>query len=117
MIDGIVSGKLQLKPKMLKTRRGTDYLIAKMTVYGYAAGNLQAVEMNADVIAFDRKLCHDLMQYEQGSVLSICGVIRPVDEEELGGRETVLKITAMRIVDGYIYGQAKGKGRLFRLTV
>lgn len=117
MIDGIVSGKLQLKPKMMKTRRGTDYLIAKMTVYGYGAGNMQAVEMNADVIAFNSKLCYDLMQYEQGNVLSICGIVRPVLQEEFGGRETVLKITAMRIVDGYIYGQAKGKGRLFGLTV
>lgn len=34
MIDGIVSGRQQLKPKMLKTKRGTDYLIAKLTVYG-----------------------------------------------------------------------------------
>ena len=42
MIDGIVSGKLLLKPKLLQTRRGTPYVIAKMSVYGYQSGNIPA---------------------------------------------------------------------------
>lgn len=113
MIDGIVSGRLQLKPKMLKTKRGTDYLIAKLTVYGYRSGNLPDMELNADLIAFDKRLCGRLAGYDAGQVVSVAGIIRPVEQIEMGGREIVLKITAKAIVDGYSYRQSRGKGRLF----
>ena len=115
MIDGIVSGRLQLKPKMLTTKRGPDYLIAKLTVYGYRSGNLPAIELNADLIAFDRRLCSRLMECDAGQIVSIAGIIRPAEQVEMGGQEIVLKITAKAMVDGYLYRQSWSKGRLFDL--
>lgn len=51
MIDGIVSGRLALAPKIMRTNRGSHYLIAKMTVFAYHCGNLHAEELDGDVIA------------------------------------------------------------------
>ncbi|WP_156499727.1 hypothetical protein [Eikenella sp. NML120348] len=56
---------------MLKTKRGTDYLIAKLTVYGYRSGNLPAIELNADLIAFDRRLCSRLMECNAGQSAAV----------------------------------------------
>ena len=117
MIDGIVSGKLLLKPKLLQTRRGTPYVIAKMSVYGYQSGNIPACRMNADVIAFDRELCARLLDCGVGEILSLCVIIRPVEVEEITGREIVLRITAKAIIDSYMDSQAKGRGRLFNVAV
>lgn len=116
MIDGIVSGKLLLKPKMLKTSRGSNYLIAKLQVYGYQTGNIEATTMHGDLIAFDRDVCHELAECAAGAVVTVCGIITPVQEESLGQTETVLKITAKALIQDYAGKQQQGNGSLFALV-
>ena len=55
------------------------------------------------------------MECDVGQIVSIAGIIRPADQVEMGGQEIVLKITAKAMVDGYLYRQSQGKGRLFDL--
>lgn len=73
------------------------------------------MELNADLIAFDRRLCSRLMECDAGQIVSIAGIIRPAEQVEMGGREIVLKITAKAMVDGYLYRQSRSNGRLFDL--
>ena len=117
MIDGIISGKLLQKPKMMKTRRGSTYAIAKMLASGYKMGGFPAASLPADIIAFDRETCRALTACEAGQRPSLVGIIKPVIETEHGEPLIVLKMEARRLADGYAYGQAQGKGRLFRLDV
>ena len=79
---------------------------------GYFA---RAIELNTDLIAFDRRLCSRLMECNAGQIVSMAGIIRPAEQVEMGGRESVLKIKAKAMVDGYLYRQSRGKGRLFDL--
>lgn len=115
MIDGIVSGKLLLQPREMRTRRGTSYLIAKMLVYGYAIGTVKAQTLHGDLIVFDRAAMRELEAFKVGSVLSVCGIITPVREADLGIEETVLKIVVKSLVTGYINQQRHNQGDLFKL--
>ena len=116
VIDGIVSGKLLLKPKVMKTQRGSDYVIAKMKVYGYMMGKQRVADIHGDIIAFDKELCCELVCLDKDSELSVCGVIVPAREIYLGQETMVLKITARLLLSGYFYGQSLGKGSLFSLV-
>ena len=78
MIDGIISGKLLQKPKMMKTRRGSTYAIAKMLASGYKMGGFPAASLPADIIAFDRETCRALTACEAGQRLSLVGIINPL---------------------------------------
>ncbi|QMT34130.1 hypothetical protein LNQ82_06695 [Conchiformibius steedae DSM 2580] len=114
MIDGIVSGKLLLKPKPMYTIRGTEYMIAKMNVYGYPVGNLKADDLDGDIIAFDKNVCAELKRYKQGDVISILGIITPIYEPKAAQPVPItLKITARRLYVGYLDFQAHGKGLIF----
>lgn len=115
MIDGIISGKILLKPKIMHTRRGTPYLIAKMRIFGYQTGNITSPELHGDVIAFDAAVCRVLQGMDAGMLVSVCGMIVPVREAGPGGEETVLKITARGVVPYYSGRQLMGKGALFDL--
>ena len=71
MIDGIISGKILLKPKIMSTRRGTPYLIAKMRIFGYQTGNIASPELHGDVIAFDAAVCRVLQGMDAGMLVSV----------------------------------------------
>ncbi len=109
MIDGVISGKLLLKPKTMLTGRGTPYLIAKMTVYGYQSGNVKAESVHGDLIVFDAAA------RAAGEMVTVCGVIVPVREVYQGIEETVFKVTVYGVLRDYISGQTKGKGAVFGL--
>lgn len=114
MIDGIVSGKLLLDPKPMFTVRGTEYMIAKMKVYGYPVGNLKVEHLDGDIIAFDKRVCEALKEKKKGDVFSIAGIITPVHEQVAGQVVPItLKITARKLYNGYLDYQAHGKGWLF----
>lgn len=115
MIDGIVSGKLLLKPKLMKTRRGSVYLIAKMRVYGYQVGNTPAHDLNGDLIVFDRAAMRALEVLDSGAVVSVCGIITPVREVEFGIEETILRIVVKSLVTDYLKQQRHNQGELFKL--
>lgn len=117
MIDGIVSGKLALAPKIMRTNRGSHYLIAKMTVFAYHCGNLHAEELDGDVIAFDPLVIDELLQKSKGDVISIAGVITPIVQKRAVGQDlpVTLYITAKKVYADYVHGQAKGKGGLFQI--
>ena len=55
------------------------------------------------------------MECNAGQIVSMAGIIRPAEQVEMGGRESVLKIKAKAMVDGYLYRQSRSKGRLFDL--
>lgn len=115
MIDGIVSGRLLLDPKPMRTRRGSPYLIAKMSAFGYATGAMKARDLNADLIVFDRRAMAELAEYRAGNFLTVCGIVCPVQEPYLGAMETVLKITVRFVLKDYLKNQRKNDGDLFRL--
>lgn len=118
MIDGVLSGKLLLPPKTMYTVRGTEYVIAKMTVYGYANSNLQVENLDGDIIAFDRAVCAELKNKKQGDVFSILGTITPILKKKPStGQELplTLYITARKLYDGYVTDQARGKGKIFQV--
>lgn len=115
MIDGIVSGKLLLTPKLMRTRRGSTYLIAKMRVFGYPNGNLPAKSLHGDLIVFDREAMQELAALDTGALVSVCSIITPVREIELGIEETVLKITVKSLVTNYLQHQQHNQGQLFKL--
>lgn len=118
MIDGIVSGKLALAPKIMRTNRGSHYLIAKMTVFAYRnSNNLRAEELDGDVIAFDPLVIDELLQKSKGDVISIAGVITPIVQKRAVGQDlpVTLYITAKKVYADYVHGQAKGKGGLFQI--
>lgn len=115
MIDGVISGRLLLKPKTMLTGRGTPYLIAKMTVYGYQSGNVKAESVHGDLIVFDAVARAALANREAGEMVTVCGVIVPVREVYQGIEETVFKVTVSGVLRGYISGQTKGKGAVFDL--
>lgn len=115
MIDGIVSGRLLLDPKPMRTRRGSPYLIAKMTAYGYAMGAMKTRDLNADLIVFDKQAMEELAEYRAGNFLTVCGIVYPVQEPYLGATETVLKITVRFVLTDYLKNQRKNDGDLFRL--
>lgn len=81
---------------------------------GYFA---RAIELNADLIAFDRRLCSRLMECNAGQIVSMAGIIRPAEQVEMGGRESVLKIKAKAMVDGYLYRQSRGSRLLNQLCL
>lgn len=116
MIDGIVSGKLLLYPKMMYSSRGSAYLIAKMQAYGYRQGRNQTPPLYADVIAFDASVIAALADCRKGEEISIAGVITVKAERVDDGRiDSVLKVTALRVLKDYESGQTMGRGRLFNL--
>ena len=115
MIDGIVSGRLLLDPKPMRTQRGSPYLIAKMTAYGYAMGAMKTRDLNADLIVFDKQAMEELAEYRAGNFLTVCGIVCPVQEPYLGAMETVLKITVRFVLTDYLKNQRKNDGDLFRL--
>lgn len=115
MIDGIVSGRLLLDPKPMRTWRGSPYLIAKMTAYGYAMGAMKTRDLNADLILFDKQAMEELAEYRAGNFLTVCGIVYPVQEPYLGAMETVLKITVRFVLTDYLKNQRKNDGDLFRL--
>ena len=115
MIDGIVSGRLLLDPKPMRTQRGSPYLIAKMTAYGYAMGAMKTRDLNADLIVFDKQAMEELAEYRAGNFLTVCGIVYPVQEPYLGAMETVLKITVRFVLTDYLKNQRKNDGDLFRL--
>ena len=111
MIDGIISGKSLLAPKTMLNKRGTQYVIAKMQVYGWRGG----ADLHGDIIAFDSSVCRDLLACQKGAELSLCGIITPLAEINHGQPETVLRITAKVLLHGYVFQQQRGQGRLFSL--
>lgn len=115
MIDGIVSGKLLLKPKLMRTRRGSAYLIAKMTVYSYQVGNTPASHVHGDLIVFDRTAMREMAALDAGAVVSVCGIITPTREAEYGIEETVLRIVVKCLVTDYLKQQRRNQGELFGL--
>ncbi|SOD67415.1 hypothetical protein SAMN02746062_00896 [Alysiella filiformis DSM 16848] len=118
MIDGIVSGRLVLAPKIMRTNRGSQYLIAKITVFAYRNSNLDVQELDGDVIAFDPLVIDELMRQNTGDVISIAGIITPILQQKRAiGQDlpVTLYITAKKIYADYVHGQAKGKGGLFQL--
>ncbi|MCF7520484.1 hypothetical protein L4G92_00230 [Neisseria sp. ZJ106] len=115
MIDGIISGKLLLRPKMMRTSRGSPYLIAKMRAFAYPVGTLPTKHLNADLIVFDKTLIQQMAACSAGEVLTVCGIITPTEETEFGIRQTVLKVTVKSLINGYLRKQQQGNGGLFKL--
>lgn len=114
MIDGVLTGRLIYKPRILWNRYGKRYVIAKMNVLAENT-SLPDVPIRVDVIAFDKLVCACLLDLEIGAVVSLAGVIKPcMEKDEWSGMDNIaLEMTACRVLDNYLVGANKGKGAWF----